>query len=95
MPLTTYGLVLITVAAPMLVLKLGRPGAWAAVAMCGALLVAHAIGILTGSRRALRDYELGRCTRCGYDVRSSTRRCPECGDELVSQSKRYWKRRFG
>jgi hypothetical protein len=63
MPLTTYGLVFVTVTAPLLVLTLGRQGAWVALAMSAALLVAHALGIATGSRRALRDYERGRCMR--------------------------------
>ena len=35
--------------------------------------------IVTMIRRRFHSYPAGCCTRCGYDLRASTNRCPECG----------------
>jgi hypothetical protein len=48
---------------------------WFIVAVTGAVPVAWLIG---GARRRRRVRE-NRCLNCGYDLRASAGRCPECG----------------
>ena len=43
----------------------------------GAIGVA-AIVMIRNTRRTVRSSE-GRCIYCGYDLRATPRRCPECG----------------
>ncbi len=93
--MTTYGILLISVAAPLLVAFMGRQGVWLSLGLVAAFLVAHGVSNYLDSRSRARAYERGRCTRCGYDTRTNTGRCPECGDDLMSQATSHWRRRFG
>ncbi|MBC8108199.1 MAG: hypothetical protein H7Z14_16555 [Anaerolineae bacterium] len=43
-----------------------------------ALLIMHAVGQRKRQRR------IGFCHRCGYDLRASPDRCPECGEAVVT-----------
>lgn len=47
-----------------------------------------------GRRRWYR-YEQRRCSGCGYDIRASRDRCPECGADLPQQARAYWRQRLG
>lgn len=43
------------------------------------------VGILYFPRwRVWKRLQQGQCLHCGYDVRASTERCPECGISIVS-----------
>jgi hypothetical protein len=39
-------------------------------------------------RALLRRIRQNTCTRCGYDLRENTHRCPECGGEIASTPER-------
>jgi hypothetical protein len=54
------------------------PHYWAA----GILAVLPALGVIR-LRRRRRDQQAGLCLKCGYDLRATPLRCPECGTTPV------------
>ena len=48
---------------------------WLPTALFALLPTARFLGVV---RRRRRDGE-GQCTKCGYDLRATPERCPECG----------------
>jgi hypothetical protein len=52
------------------------------------LLVGSPGGFLLSRRiRQARRPKVGRCAKCGYDLRASTTRCPECGTPFTRDAK--------
>ena len=55
---------------------------WLVVALTG-VLPAKAAATAVTSRRRRRRALAGQCVACGYDLRATPGRCPECGDGRV------------
>lgn len=65
-------------ASPFMFMVVYRPLLW--IIPCGGVFVA-VVSFLTKlpARRAEGRRAEGRCVACGYDLRATPRRCPECG----------------
>lgn len=55
--------------------------AWLPVVLAGVLPAFALVGLFRRHRRG----RAGLCRNCGYDLRASTDRCPECGEPLKSR----------
>ena len=57
------------------------------VLICAAVIFQPLIRKQLGRRREGLRVARGLCSQCGYDLRASTRRCPECGTERDARFK--------
>ena len=57
---------------------------WVALGVCSALPLSHAATKLAAARRRRRLRARVRCPDCGYDLRATPGRCPECGGASTS-----------
>ena len=46
------------------------------------LFSAYPLYLISGVRRRRERKKLGLCLKCGYDLRGSKERCPECGEAI-------------
>jgi hypothetical protein len=69
------------IAVDLLSSRLSAPGlviSAAVLAICELAVVANIVA-RRYARRALARFLAGQCVKCGYDLRATPERCPECG----------------
>jgi hypothetical protein len=57
------------------------------VSLVSLLFLIPAAHYLMRARRAYGHERRGRCRHCGYDLRASTDRCPECGTPIPPRAR--------
>ena len=87
----TVGMILAEIMLAVIALHLFWSGfAWRAASfwvIIGVVILAYFVlfaACVLVLRRIHRPYPQGRCKQCGYDMRMSPKRCPECGKESDS-----------
>ncbi|HZL35547.1 MAG TPA: hypothetical protein VFC78_09570 [Tepidisphaeraceae bacterium] len=64
-----------------------RVAYWIIAAASGVLPAARLAGMTVGTLNRRRRFRRGRCSFCGYDLRATPARCPECGSVPRTNSK--------
>lgn len=59
---------------------------WVPYWLCFSVTAAAPLAALAARIRRRRRARLGRCPKCGYDLRASPDRCPECGTAVTSEA---------